>query len=482
MYGLLLSLLVLITPQNYFAIHIVDEQTGRGVPLIELRTVNDIRHQTDSAGWVAFHEPGLMNREVFFHIEGPGYEYPKDGFGSRGVRLQTMPGKSATVKVKRINIAERMYRITGQGIYRDSELLNEPHPKLPQDSVTVGQDSVQVAKYHNRLFWLWGDTNLAYYPLGNFHTTSATSPLPGPDFDPRDSIPLTYYMDAKQSWKVRKSMPMTDKEPGPVWLFGLLSMQDDHDQEVLLSHYTRRKSLGEQFEHGLARFNDKLGHFERILNLDEKNTWRFPRHNAVRVTDKDGDWFYFAFPFCTTRVKATCHAVRDPSQYESYLYDEASHSYIWQREKEPTTQADEQRQLKTGKINKDNVRYNLRDSVGKLVTIHRASIKWNAYRKKWILLGNEQAGSGSPSTLGEVWYAEADTITGPWTKAVKVASHPRYSFYNPRHHAELDQEDGRYIYFEGTYTISFSGNTTPTPRYEYNQILYRLDLADPRLR
>ena len=52
-----------------------------------------------------------MNREVYFAISGPGYEYPKDGFGYRGVRLQTTPGKTATVKVKRINLAERLYRI-----------------------------------------------------------------------------------------------------------------------------------------------------------------------------------------------------------------------------------------------------------------------------------------------------------------------------------------------------------------------------------
>ena len=38
-----------------------------------------------------------------------------------------------------------------------------------------------------------------------------------------------------------------------------------------------------------------------------------------------------------------------------------------------------------------------------------------------------------------------------------------------------------WIYFEGTHTIMFSGVTVPTPRYEYNQIMYRLDLADPRL-
>ena len=45
----------------------------------------------------------------------------------------------------------------------------------------------------------------------------------------------------------------------------------------------------------------------------------------------------------------------------------------------------------------------------------------------------------------------------------------------------FDKDGGRVIYFEGTYTHTFSGNPEPTPRYDYNQIMYRLDLADPRL-
>ena len=49
--------------EDYFQIRIVDEATGRGVPLVEVTTVNGIRQWTDSAGIVAFHEPGLMNRE-----------------------------------------------------------------------------------------------------------------------------------------------------------------------------------------------------------------------------------------------------------------------------------------------------------------------------------------------------------------------------------------------------------------------------------
>lgn len=45
----------------------------------------------------------------------------------------------------------------------------------------------------------------------------------------------------------------------------------------------------------------------------------------------------------------------------------------------------------------------------------------------------------------------------------------------------LDEQGGRRIYFEGTYSTFFTGNDAPTPRYDYNQIMYALDLDDPRV-
>jgi hypothetical protein len=86
------------------------------------------------------------------------------------------------------------------------------------------------------------------------------------------------------------------------------------------------------------------------------------------------------------------------------------------------------------------------------------------------------------SLLGEVWYAEADAPEGPWRFARKVATHPNYSFYNSCHHPFFDQKGGRLIYFEGTYTADFSAAASKTPRYNYNQLMYRLDLADPRVK
>ena len=84
----------------YFGIRVVDEVTGEGVPLVELRMVNGIRQFTDNAGWVAFREPGLMDREVHWHVSGPGIERAQDGFGNSGFRAEGKPGTSTTVTVK----------------------------------------------------------------------------------------------------------------------------------------------------------------------------------------------------------------------------------------------------------------------------------------------------------------------------------------------------------------------------------------------
>ena len=64
---------------------------------------------------------------------------------------------------------------------------------------------------------------------------------------------------------------------------------------------------------------------------------------------------------------------------------------------------------------------------------------------------------------------------------MKVATHNKQTFYNVCHHPFLDQDDGRTIFFEGTYTEEFSGSHHFTPRYDYNQVLYKLVLSSPEL-
>ena len=114
------------------------------------------------------------------------------------------------------------------------------------------------------------------------------------------------------------------------------------------------------------------------------------------------------------------------------------------------------------------------------MTPHRGSIAWNAFRKRWITVFTQIG--GKHSALGEIWYAEADSPLGPWVSAVKILTHDNYTFYNPRIQTDLTPENASFILFEGTYTAEFADHAPRTPRYNYNQILYRLDLDDPKLR
>ena len=202
---------------DHFKIACVDEETGRGIPLVELRTVNNIKSFTDSNGLIAFNEPGLMGRKVFFHVQSHGYEFPKDGFGNRGVALTLKAGGSAVIKLHRVNIAERLYRVTGAGIYRDTVLLGEKPPtEQPVINGDVfGQDNVITAVFKNQVYWFWGDTDRPGYPLGNFSVSGATSQLPGKGgLDPKIGVNLHYFTNSDGF--TRKMLLL--EGPGLVWI------------------------------------------------------------------------------------------------------------------------------------------------------------------------------------------------------------------------------------------------------------------------
>jgi hypothetical protein len=239
---------------EYFAIRVVDEQTGRGVPLVELKTTNDVRHVTDSNGLIAFLEPGLMDTEVFFHVASHGYEFPKDGFGYRGVRLKPTASGEATVKIKRINVAERLYRMTGGGIYRDTVLLGRKAPTSRPviNGLVLGQDSVQTCAYRGKMWWFWGDTNQPAYPLGNFHMSGATSTLT-PDGDA--GIDLAYFVNDKGF--SRDMFPA--KEEGPIWADAFVVLPDETGRERMICHFVRVRGLEARLEQGLGIFNDDKG-------------------------------------------------------------------------------------------------------------------------------------------------------------------------------------------------------------------------------
>ena len=428
---------VLISPR-YFGIRVVDAATGRGVPLVELRTTNDVAYITDSAGWIAYDEPGLMGTKVWFAIKSHGYEYPKDGFGYSGVALIPQPGEATTIKLPRKNIAERLYRVTGQGIYCDSQLLGKPVPKgiVQINGRVMGQDSVLVALYKGKLHWFWGDTSRPEYPLGQFGTAGATS---DPRDNPDEAIRLRYFTDEKTGF----SRPMfpSPKGPGPVWITGLAVIEGG---SKLVCLYSRMKDLGTCVERGLAVFNDAKACFEPVAEFDPKQPEPLTGHPFLH----DG-WLYGTYeggaPKPCVRVKPTLAAMKNLKSYDHFTEPKLS--------------------LKDAKT-------------GDPISNHGGSVFWNAYRQRWVMILLEKLGKSS--NVGEVWYAEAKDLSGPWDKAIKIVTHDKMDFYNVTQHPYFDR--GRYLYFEGTYVNTFSGNPEATPRYNYNQILYRLDLEEKRLR
>jgi hypothetical protein len=480
-----------------FEIQVVDSVTGRGVPLVELETVNHLQFVTDNAGRVALFEPGFWNQEVFFHVRSHGYQFPKDGFGFAGKRIQVAPGQKAVLPVTRLNIAERLYRITGEGLYRDTLLLGKESPieePLLNAQVT-GQDSVQAALYRGKIFWFWGDTDRLGYPLGNFRTTGATSALPGQGgLDPGRGINLHYFTNAAGFAKKMCPFP---PEQGLVWVDGLLVTPDDRGRARMVTHYARMKSLGEKLEHGLAVWNDERQEFEKFRECDLDDVWRHPHNHPLPWQCQGTNYFLCGDAFPNVRVEADWRALQDPRRYEAWTCLEpgddksAGHPqagrdakgrlhWRWTTEAPPTRASVEMKLLKTGQIQPEETRFLPRDEEsGQVIEMHRGSVRWNTYRQRWILIATQAGGS---SFLGEIWYAEAPSPLGPWKRARKIVTHQEYSFYNPVQHEFFDQDQGRFIYFEGTYASTFSGAKQPTPRYDYNQVMYRLDLADPRLK
>lgn len=484
---------------KYFKIRVVDRQTGRGVPLVELRTTNNIRYFTDSNGIVAFYEPGLMDREVFFFVESHGYQFPKDGFGFHGTRLKTIRGSSAVIKIDRINVAERLYRVTGQGIYRDSVLTGHPAPLQNPvlNGQVMGQDSVYACIYRDRLFWLWGDTNRPSYPLGHFSTAGAISHLPGHGgLDPAVGVDLEYYVDDKGF-----SRPICPfKEPGLVWLDGLLTVEDNEGRQRMVAKFARMKSLGEAYERGLVVFNDTMQSFEPIVRSSADFLPYSDSGHAFRVSVDGEEYYYFGVQFPLTvrmRVRAKWEDILDPNCYEVLtslgqkisgdgnsqrldLSKDKNH-YRWVHagelvNGETFTKVSLIKALKEEK--KDVHLYDIES--GNKIIPHGGSVYFNSYRNRWIMITVQQFGGSS--FLGEVWYAEADSPVGPWAYARKIVTHNKYSFYNPKQHPYFDKDDGRVVFFEGTYTHTFSGSAeNATPFYDYNQIMYRLNLDDTRL-
>ena len=430
-------------------IQVIDAENGWPVPLVKLETVHHVAFFTDNAGVAAFDVPELMGRETWLTVSSDSYQVDADGFGFRGVRITPQSGKTIEIKIKRTSIAKRLGRLTGGGLFAESQKCGDYLDWL--ESGVLGSDSVQNAVHRGRMFWAWGDTKVAHYPLGLFHMTSATSELrPLAKFAPPIKPALDYFRDDKG--RVRNVADMGSE--GPTWISGYVSLPDAAGEPRLVGCYAKIRGFLEAYRHGLCVWNDAGENFESVKILWEKEQAGadqspppLPVGHPVFWTDSEGQaWLLFGDPLPTLKMPATFEAWSDPSQWQQLHPDK-------------TVPAVD----------------------GSKVEAHRGSVAWNEWRQRWVTVFGQSG--GQPSQLGEIWYAEADSPLGPWGPAIKVLSHQSHTFYNPRLHPEFTPQGSPILLFEGTYTNTFTRKPVPpaTPRHDYNQILYRLDLDDAAL-
>lgn len=434
-----------------FAMEVVERGSDWPVPLVEFRTTHQVRFVSDNAGRVAFDLPELMEQEVWLEVSSPGYERPKDGFGYRGVRVRPQWGGRVRIEVDRTSVARRLGRLTGAGLFAESQKLGLESDW--KETGILGCDSVQTAVWGGVRYWFWGDSNVSGYPLGVFDATGATSaPVYRSDWRPPLHLELSVIHDGKG--RPAGVAPMGGE--GPTWLSGVLLLPDRLGADHLVCAYMKVKRNMEAYEWGLAEWESKARRFRKLTQVWTKAPEHpappeMPSGHAIRWHAADGrDWVLFAHPFPRLRCPATYEAWKDPGSWEALKMQGSVAA------------------AGSGEVVK------VHDGV------HSGGMAWNGWRQRWVTVFMQS--HGRPSAFGELWYAEAVEPTGPWGPAVKVLSHDNYTFYNPCLHQDFTGSDSSTLLFEGTYTTTFADRPVATARYDYNQILYQLDLKDLRLR
>jgi hypothetical protein len=465
-------------PSQLYHVRVIDQATGRGVPLAQLTHVSGT-YVTDSLGNIA-----MMGTQSFFGTKTFAVTAHGYSFEHATVALDVTRGARVTLEMTRINIAERLYRVTGSGRYRHTRLLCLPIPQHAdrQNGKVMGQDTVYTALYKERIFWLWGDTLDANGPLGVFHVAAAKSLLPAEsNIDPDDGVLLDYFT-AANGFVRAMAPPSTVPGDGATWMGGLVTVRDDDGDEHLFGTYGKFRHL-RQLDCGMARFNDETELFERVAGLCHLPTK--PHGHALTIAHDDGEYVYY---YNDVRVRANPDSLSDPDAFEHYspkdqagriVRDEVGQAvYDWRPGTSPLNLTD----IATGQATADESLLGQMVSAidGQRLNIHHNSTKgYSRHRQKYFQL--LQRIGGPTSHLGDIWYSEADTPMGPWTYAVPILQHDQYTFYNPHYHMHFDGRDGRDIYFEATYTRAFAGSDAPerTARIDYNQFMYTLDLTRP---
>ena len=587
---------------SFFGIRVVDKDTGRGVPRVKLTTTTNEVWITDSGGQAAVLTTGYEGLSTFFSVASDGYEYAADGFGYRGTSLTVRGGENTTMIVTRTQKAERLYRLTGQGIYKDSVLLGAPVPIAEPllNAGVQGQDSILTVLFGGRVHWFWGDTGKLGFPLGNFQSTGATSCAPASvddhavrsrcagllnahcaesnadvfkcadcagrsatllhqggcdnDFiaswcvgaeqvvedaqeaDNRsppclavgEGVNLQYYTTGSGVDTFVKGMASLPPQPHPTWLGGLAVVPHQgapagDDGSAMVASYIKAGPEMETMGKGMVLWDSSQQNFSLLANWSATTpvaagccgqavtSTTGAKHTVVRMQGTDYVVYTSrnTWPLATLRCKATVEELADHSNYEGWTplahgstasapkvarTPSGQLDWQWRKGMPPVTATELMQLAKQGLISgaEAAVAAAYDEETGLRLDVAGGSTHWHEGRKKWISVFGarriDPTGLGpKESLLGEIYYSEAPSLPGldaaggagasVWTNATKIATHNQsgYSCYNPLQHSFYSTSNR--IYFSCTFVNTFSGVAEKEALYDYNNVMYALDLS-----
>lgn len=346
--------------------------------------------------------------------------------------------------------------------------------------------------------------------------TSEDSRAPGgmaDDGRPDEALLQSWNPDGFVHPKAMIAGPVNERYDFNTWV-GTTAVIREGDEERMYTSYTQPQAGGAS---GLARWDDDAEVFVPVGNPQPEPGIQW----VMKQRPEDGNFIYWANPFVESRFPATFEGIENSSEVENFspcspdpnvgcTQPMNSSSWGWKKGVPALGPNDERELIKKGLLSAADARMQVFDSrTSKPIDgfLARGSVAWNSHRQKYILLADQQAemaiGAGTGSRYGEIWYCEAPAMTGPWGACTKVVSHKKTgtSCYNPLQLTFMDEHDGQVVYIACTFTSMWSAEApgTPTtadsfgcqfdeyggvdcavavPRYEYNNLVYRLDLGN----
>lgn len=521
MFYVFCALCLTVVKSEYFRILAVEVDSNgieSGIPLVLFRTAgNYISLFTDSAGNAAFNEPGLMDGPLFFNVLADGYEIdpspsveiyelPYDS----GVVLNVSKYGSAKVLMRRTQMAARLYRLTGSGLYRDSVLTNASGDipdsiisscrEVIDDVGVLGQDTVMTGTYKGKVFWFFGDTTCQRSARQNncedygMYTVGATSCVPQSNGKCKANEPpgLKYFSSQEGGFlHVKPMAPDIAPYEQNTWIAAVMVFTNSNGEEVMYSNYMKNPGDGENagsIQSGMAKWNDALEVFEATSSWPLDIAFLNGVH-TMQLLGEDVNADGYVYMSGGLRVLATEETVIEYTSYQQYNLDTHMWEYLYAglgRLGEGNSTTAKHVGATTRKI-----KLHLTSLLPSSWSV--ASVEWSEYVGMYVVLGNG-------GMHGGIYLAVGPRVTGPWSKGVLVASHNTSgtSCYNQVLLPHLFRDNGRYIQFACTFTAmwsdtdnEFSDSSWSTclfgmndgancantvPRYEYNNLVYEVDV------